>query len=93
MILYMIRQNPLVICGLLLIGLSGFMVARIQLRMLKAGYKFPYAKYLTKRNWEVPRDYLTEHGRQGWSPWIAYFIGPVAIVGVICLVLGLFRMR
>jgi hypothetical protein len=93
MIFYMIRQNPLVICGLFLIGLSGLMLTRIQLRMLKAGCKFPYAKYLTKGNWEVPRDYLTEHDRQGWSPWIAYLIGPVAMMGVICLVLGLFRMH
>jgi hypothetical protein len=93
MISYMIQKNPLVVVGLLLVGLSGLMLTRIQLTMLKSGYKFPYLKYLTKRNWEIPQDYLKQRAKHGWSPWVAYLIWPVAFIGVVCLVIGLFRLQ
>jgi hypothetical protein len=93
MIWYMIHKDPLVIAGLVLVGFSGLLLTRIQLRMMKSGYKFPYVKYLTRQSWEVPQEYLNQRMKHGWSPWAAYLFWPTALIGVICLVIGLFRLQ
>jgi len=91
MISYMIRHDPLLIAGLILIGISGILSISIQLKLVRLGHKFPYSKYLTKSNWDLPQQYLRIRTEQGWSPWPAYLIWPAGIVGVICLLVGLFR--
>lgn len=58
MISYVLHKDPAVIVGFLLIGLSGVLLVHMQLKLQTTGYKFPYLKYLTKRNWEIPREYL-----------------------------------
>ena len=65
MIWYMIHKDPLVIAGLVLVGFSGLLLTRIQLRMMKSGYKFPYVKYLTRQSWEVPQEYLNQRMKHG----------------------------
>ena len=82
MISYMLYKDPLVIAGFLLIGVAGTLLVHIQLKMVKRGYKFPYRKYLAKRNFEVPRDYLRMRTQYGWSPWPAYLIWPAAALSL-----------
>ena len=92
MVSYMLLKDPLVIVGLIFLGVAGVLLAHIQLKMVKLGYEFPYLKYLTKRNWEVPQEYLKMRTQHGWSPWPAYLIWPTAVIGVICLLVGLFQL-
>jgi hypothetical protein len=35
--------------------------------------------------------YLRLRREKGWSPWPVYLIIPFLLVGVVCLILGLFR--
>ena len=93
MISYMLHRNPLVIVGFVFIGISGVLLAHIQLKMVRVGNKFPYGKYLTRRGLGVPLEYLKMRGEHGWSPWPAYLMWPAAIIGVACLLLGLFRLQ
>jgi hypothetical protein len=90
MIWYMLHKYSLEVSGFMLFGVSGMLLAHIQLKMLKLGHKFPYAKYLTKSNWDIRGEYLRIRSQHGWSPWPAYLIWPAAATGVLFLLLGYF---
>ena len=90
---YMFVNNPLVVCGLLLIGLSGCLAMHMQLKIVRSGGEFPYGKWITRRGHEVAWDYLKAGRLHNWSPWPAYMMWPAAFLGVACLILGLFRLR
>jgi hypothetical protein len=93
MISYMLHKNPLVIVGFIFIGISGVLLAHIQLKMVRIGNKVPYGKYLTRQNFDVPLQYLRIRNQHGWSPWPAYLLWPAAVIGVVCLVIGLFQLQ
>jgi len=93
MISYMLHNNPLVIVGFIFIGIAGVLLAHIQLKLVRVGNKVEYGKYLTRRNWDVPLQYLRIRGQHGWSAWPAYFMWPSAAIGVVCLVVGLLRLK
>jgi len=90
---YMLQKNPLVIVGFIFIGTFAVLLAHIQLKMVRAGNKLPYGRYLTKRGWGASFEYLKIRGERGWSAWPAYLMWPAAIIGVVCLVIGLFRLQ
>jgi hypothetical protein len=92
MVSYMLRHDPLVIAGLVLIGIAAILSIRMQLKMVKAGHKFPFASYLTKRSWGLPMQYLKARAEHGWSPWPAYLVLPTGVIGAVCLIIGLFRL-
>jgi len=73
-------------------GISGVFLAHIQLRLVKVGNKVAYGKYLTRQNWAVPHQYLKIRTQHGWSPWPVYLLWPSAVIGIVCLVVGLFRL-
>jgi hypothetical protein len=35
--------------------------------------------------------YLRMRRQKGWSPWLVYLIIPFLLVGVVCLILGVFK--
>lgn len=90
---YMIHKNPLVISGLLLIGVSGFLAMHMELKIVRSGGAFPYSKWLTRRGHDVVWEYLKLGSQHHWSPWPAYAMWPTGLVGVGCLIWGLFRFR
>ncbi len=94
-IAYMAKHDPAVIVGLLLIGGAGVLFIHIQLKMIKAGYKTSYAffgKALSANGWDTPLRYLKVRGQHRWSPWPVYLLGPCLALGILLLVLGLFRL-
>lgn len=93
MIWYMLHRNPLVIVEFAFIGISGVLLAHIQLKMVRVGNKFPYGKYVTRRGMAAPLRYVNMRAEHGWSPWPAYLMWPAAIIGVVCLLLGLFQLQ
>jgi hypothetical protein len=93
MISYMMHNNPLPIAGFVFIGASGALGMHIQLKMVRAGYPFPYGKYVARGSWGVPLEYLRLRRQHHWSPWPAYFVWPTALIGIACLVTGLFYWR
>jgi protein-S-isoprenylcysteine O-methyltransferase Ste14 len=61
-IAYMLRENPLVVVGFLLIGI-------------------------------VVWEYLKAGRQHQWSLWPAYLVWPATLIGILCLLTGLFRWR
>lgn len=43
-------------------------------------------------NWTIPGEYLKVRRKYGWSPWPVYCLWPCLVGGIVCLVLGLFRL-
>lgn len=93
-IVYFTRHDPAAVIGLLLIGGAGVLFAHIFLNMVRIGYKLPNTFFGIKNLvWTLPAAYLRmcSHEKQ-WSPWPAYLIWPCGIVGIVLLVIGLFRL-
>jgi hypothetical protein len=93
-IVYLFRHDPAVLVGLFLIGLAAILFIHIQLKMLRAGYKTSYTffkKPMSSNGWDTPGEYLKIRTRHGWSPWPVYLLGPCILLGILALVLGLFR--
>lgn len=71
LISYMLRNNPLLVGGLLLIGAAGFLGAYMQLNLIRAGSRFPWERYLARRGHEVVFEYLKIAPEKHWSHWPA----------------------
>jgi hypothetical protein len=94
-IVYMVQHDPAVIVGFLLIGSAAVLFIHIQLKMIRAGYKTSYAffgKPLSANGWDTPGQYLKVRAKHGWSPWPVYLLGLCVVLGIVVLVLGLFRL-
>lgn len=85
-IVYFWRHDPAAIIGLLFIAGGTFLYFHIQLKMIRAGYP------LRANALETPAQYLKVYARNGWSPWPAYLLGPCILLGIVLLILGLFRL-
>lgn len=91
----MVRHDPIVIAGLLLLGTAAILFVHVQLKMIRAGYKTSYiffGKPLSANGWDTPLQYLKVRAKHAWSPWPVYFLAPCAILGILALILGLFRL-
>lgn len=89
----LVRHDPMAITGLLLIGISGVLFFHVLRKTTMVGHHLPSNFFDFKGTiWSVPLAYLRVRSQQGWSPWPAYLIWPFGIVGVILLVMGLFRL-
>jgi hypothetical protein len=94
MIRYLFKHNPYVIGGLLLVGHASILFMHIQLKMLKLGYKsYTFFKNPTSTNgWDLPAEYLRVRNKYGWSAWPVYLLWLSLIIGLVVLVIGLFRL-
>lgn len=90
-VLYMVRHDPLAIVGFLLLGASAVLFVHIQFKMRQVGYK-TYPPFARPYDWTLPLEYLRIRSKHGWSPWPAYLAWPCLGIGILVLVLGLFRL-
>jgi hypothetical protein len=94
LIVEMVRHDPLLIVGLLLVGVSGWLPFVVLRRLMESGYKWPGYGASWPMIGTVPVAYLYLKARRqkGWSPWPAYSIWICLITGLVALVAGLFRL-
>lgn len=89
-IVYVLRHDPLLAWGLWLIAASLQLVSHIKYKMMDLGYQsvhpFPHPG-----DWELPTHYLEICSKYGWSSWPVYVMWPCLVVGVVTLLIGLFR--
>lgn len=90
-LLYMARQDPLAVLGLVLCGAYGVLFFHLELQLRRNGYntKFGHAESM----WWLPKEYLKLGGKHGWSRWPAYLLWPCLLFGILFLVIGLFRLQ
>jgi hypothetical protein len=95
LIMEMVRHDPLMIVGLLLVGSSSWLSVVVLRRLLDNGYKFRGYFEMWPMIGTMPLAYLHLQARKqnGWSAWPAYLIWIFAIAGLAALVAGLFRLR
>ncbi len=89
-ILYMAKHDPLAILGFCLLGVHGVLFFHIMLKMNRAGFEVAYWRFDGK--YRLPAEYLKVQRERGWSPWPAYLIWPCLALGIVALVVGLFRL-
>jgi hypothetical protein len=84
--LYVLRQAPLLVAGLILIGCSGAFSFHLLLRLEQAGDRsYGGSMWVT-----IPRTYLRHVRQDGWSVWPLRMTWVCLLVGVGCIALGLF---
>jgi hypothetical protein len=91
-LVYMTRHDPMVVVGLLLVGVSSILFIHIQFKMRSVGFK-TYPMFTRPSDWGLPSKYLKIRCEHGWSPWPAYLLWPSLILGIVSLVVGLFRLQ
>jgi hypothetical protein len=92
---YIAKHDPAAVAGLLLIGTSVVLYIRVQLHLVRAGYKTSFDILrgpLSSTGLRTPTQYLKVGGKHGWSPWPVYLFVPCLLAGIVLLVLGLFRL-
>jgi hypothetical protein len=89
-IAYILRHDPLLTWGLWLVAASLQLVIHIKHKLKDLGYQsihpFPHPA-----DWELATHYLEVRSNYGWSPWPVYLMWPCLVVGVVTLLIGLFR--
>lgn len=92
---YMVRHDPAVVVGLALIGAASTLFFHLTLKLSRAGFR-SYVVFkpplVLASNGAIPGEYLKVRRKYGWSPWPAYCLWPCLVVGIVCLVFGLFRL-
>jgi hypothetical protein len=95
MFLFMVRHDPVVVVGLALIGTASALFFHAAVKLSRVGFRssviFKPPLILTS-NWGIPTQYLKLCRTHGWSPWPVYCLWPCLVVGIVCLVFGLFRL-
>jgi hypothetical protein len=94
-VVLMIRHDPMVVIGFILIGASAVLVFRLHRRLLEVGHDTSH-QFLRIPNtavWTVPYTYLKARSKHGWSAWPAYLLWLCVVSGIILLIAGLFRLR
>jgi hypothetical protein len=92
---HMVKHDPAVVAGFLLIGGSSVLYIHVQLRMVRAGYKTSLDVLrgpLSAKGLDTPNQYLKVRAKEGWSPWPVYLFLPCMLAGIGLLVFGLFRL-
>lgn len=92
---YMVKHDPAVVVGFLLIGGSSVLYFHVELKMVRAGYitSFDVLKGLwSEKGRNAPLQYLRIRDKHGWSPWPVYLYLPCVLAGIGLLVFGLFRL-
>jgi hypothetical protein len=74
--------------GVLLLGCSAAIQYFLYLRLRDTGRKYVAFNLLTR----ILTDYLRARSQYGWSAWPAYFVLPIAIAGLVLLVVGVTRL-
>lgn len=87
---YMARHDPLIILGFCLIGVGGVLSFHVLLKMNRAKL-FGFADWRYDSGYKLPSEYLKVRKERGWSPWPAYLIWPLYILGALVLILGLLQ--
>jgi hypothetical protein len=91
MFLYVVRHDPAVVVGLGLIGVAGALWFHVLLQLERVGLG-SYAVLKFGGNWGIPVEYLKVRKKYGWPGWPVYFLWPSLLVGVVCLIVGVFRL-
>ena len=89
---YMTRHDPMVVVGFLLVGTFSILFIHIQFKMRSIGYN-TNPMFTRPSDWGLPAKYLKVRSEHGWSPWPAYLLWPSLILGIVGLVVGLFRLQ
>jgi hypothetical protein len=94
LIMEMVRHDPLVVIGFLLIGLSGWQSFVIYRRLAESGYKIRgyFAMWPTIGTMPLAYLHLKHRSQRGWSAWPAYLVWLLTVAGTAALVAGLFRL-
>jgi hypothetical protein len=90
---YMMKHDPAVVAGFLLIGSSSVLYIHVQLKMVRAGYKTSFD--VLRGPWSakgLETQYLKVRAKHDWSPWPVYLFPPFLLAGIGLLVFGLFRL-
>jgi hypothetical protein len=90
MIVYMVRHDPMVVLGIVLIGVAGALWFHLLLQLERVGLG-SYAIFKFGGNWGIPAEYLKVRKKFGWPVLPVYFLWSCWVAGVVCLVVGLFR--
>jgi hypothetical protein len=91
---YVLRQAPFLVAGLLLIGASATFSLHLLLKLERAGDN-SYKKGITLPGsmwFTLPREYLRHARLDGWSVWPLRMTWVCLLVGITCLVFGLFQL-
>lgn len=88
-----VREDPLPVLGLILIGVSGVLFFRLYMKLQQIGDK-SYQRFLLPLSVAVsiPKAYLAHARQKGWSPWPAHLPWLSATLGLIALIVGLSRL-
>jgi hypothetical protein len=92
---YMVKHDPTVVAGWLLIGSSAVFYIHVQLKMVRAGYKTSLDVLrgpLSAKGLKTPAQYLKVRAKHGWSPWPIYLFLPCLLTGISLLVFRLFHL-
>ncbi len=96
MITEMLRHDPALVLGFLLVGVSAVLYNHMQMNMVREGYKPSYSFFIpaviSPKAWTSLTEYLRVRSKHGWSPWPAYLIWPSFFVGVALLLFGMFHL-
>ena len=86
---YMVRHDPLVVGGFVLMSTFSVLFVHVQFKMREIGYK-TNPLFSRPSDWGLPTKYLTVRKEHGWSPWPVYLMLPCLLLGFVALVVGLF---
>jgi hypothetical protein len=90
----MVRHDPMVVLGFILIGASAVLTFRLYRKLLEVGEDTSHLlmRIPNTAAWTVPRVYLKARSKHGWSPWPAYAMWLSLVSGIMLLVAGLFKL-
>lgn len=93
---YMVKHDPAVIAGWVLVGCSLVLYIHVELKMVKGRYKASVdvlrGPLGSKGALPTFTQYIKVCDKQGWSRWPVYLFLPSLLVGIGFLVFGLFRL-
>jgi hypothetical protein len=75
--------------GIFLLASFAIIHYYLYLRLRDTGYSKHIFNFLLV---EIPVDYLRLRTKYGWSPWPAYLMWLVLLVGAVLFVIGVFRL-
>jgi len=91
MLVYVVRHDPALVIGLGLIGVAGALWFQMLLELERVGLG-SYAVWNFGGNWGIPVVYFNVRKKYGWPGWPVYSLWPCLVVGVVCFVVGAFRL-
>jgi hypothetical protein len=93
-IVFMMKHDPAVVAGFVLIGASATFLFHIHRKLLSVGEDTSalFFRIPNTAIWTVPLAYLKACSKNGWSGWQAYAAWVTAVSGLLFLVDGLFRL-